>query len=164
MILKPSANNVPAISVGAGMTVTVQGLQVQGATGTAGDGIFCQGTSSRTSTLAVLESTIQDNKGHGIVGTYCDVTLRRNVVLSNDAGGVDLSKGTFVVVNNVVAKNGKLTSSRVGGVSLVPPRPRQPFLNNTIANNSSSSIGAGVMSAQVDLVNSIVHGNLAAAR
>ena len=92
VVLEPSANNVPAVAIGDGMTVSVQGLVVQGASGTNADGIRCV-TSTSTSKLTVLESTIQGNKGHGVVATYCDVTLRRNVVLSNEAGGWSCRRG-----------------------------------------------------------------------
>ncbi len=161
VVLDPSASNVPAVAIADGMTVTVQGLVVQSASGTAADGIYCGGNPTTSSALTVLESTIQDNKGHGVVGSYCDVTLRRNAVLSNDAGGVDLSKGTFVVVNNVVAKNGVLNTSNLGGMSL-NTTGKATVYNNTIASNLSKSTVAGGIkcSGGESIVNAIVYGNL----
>ena len=92
-----------AITIQTNGKLTVQGLTIQGATGTGGDGLYCQGSSTTKATLVAVENTIADNKGHGVLGSFCDVTLRRNVIQSNQAGGAKLADGAFVVVNNVVA-------------------------------------------------------------
>ncbi len=153
----------PVVKVGTNSTVVLQGLKLTGALGGSGaDGVFCQGSgSSSTSKLTVLESTIKSNEGHGMVGTYCDVTLRRNLVLSNQAGGVKLADGTFTIVNNVVAKNGVLNTSNLGGMSL-NTTGKATIYNNTVASNLAKSTVAGGIKCNggETIVNAIVRGNL----
>ena len=65
-------------------------------------------------------------------------------------------------MNNVVVKNGNV-SSVVGGLSISPSKTTgNIFHNNTVAGNVTSSIkAAGVIcSGGETLINSIVHGNL----
>jgi len=153
----------PAITVEDGASLTLQGLTVQGATAASGDGIYCQGTSTTKSTLVVMESTIADNKAHGVQASFCDVTLRRNVIQSNQAGGAKLSDGAFVVVNNVVVDNGTVSSAVIGGLSLSPTASTGNTLyNNTIANNGGSHIptgGAVKCLTSVAIANSILYSN-----
>jgi len=151
-----------AITIQTNGKLTVQGLTIQGATGTGGDGLRCAGPTTKA-TLVAVENTIADNKGHGVLGSFCDVTLRRNVIQSNQAGGADLSKGAFVVVNNVVAQNGKVDpgGSSVGGLNL-NSGTTVTFSNNSVGSNSASTgtaSGVNCSSTAYTLYNSIIWGN-----
>ena len=151
----------PAITVTGGAHLHVQGLTITGATsgGTGsvppakqGDGLQCS-----SSKLTVVESTISYNQDQGIEGVYCDVTVRRSHILNNTGGGLKLSDGTFVVVNNVIADNGS-SSSSLGGVMLTPSGS-VTFYNNTIVNNSAKAAeysGVSCMAFKTPLVNTIV--------
>ncbi len=161
--LKPS-NNGPAITLGAGVTVTIQGLKVQGATGTTGIGLYCNGSISQKATLTMLESTITGNAAQGVLASNCDVTLRRNTIQSNTGGGADLSKGALVIVNNVVVKNGD--DSSVGGSGLggfqLSTTGAVTFINNTVMDNDAQSgTAAGVIcsNSNIKVGNSILYNN-----
>ena len=162
--IDPSADG-PAITVQAGTTVGLQGLTVQGATGTAtGIGVNCAGAVANTATLTVVESTINDNKATGVNATYCDVTLRRNQIQNNQGGGADLNKGTFIVVNNLVTNNG---TKGTGGTSLggfnINAAASLTFTSNTVADNEAlTGTAAGVIctSSSYSLQNSIIWGNI----
>jgi len=159
--VKPPAASVgPGIFVKDGATVMLQGLTVQGATGTNGDGIHCVSPTTK-STLVLVESTIKSNESHGVESSYCDVTLRRNVIQGNDGGGADLSKGKLEVVNNVVFNNGDNTSSIVGGLSLSPSSPTGNVVyNNTVINNEALTSKAGInCGISIPVYNSIVYFN-----
>jgi len=162
VLLKPSATNVPAIFVKDGGKLTVQGLTIQGATGANGDGLRCAGPTTKA-TLVAVENTVKGNESNGVEASYCDVTLRRNVIQSNQAGGADLSKGAFVVVNNVVAQNGKVDpgGSSVGGLNL-NSGTTVTFSNNSVGSNSASTgtaSGVNCSSTAYTLYNSIIWGN-----
>jgi len=155
------AGDGPVIFIKDGVSLTLQGLTLQGATDPYGSGIRCFGFATPAA-LTVVESVITGHTGYGIEATYCDVTLRRNVIQGNQAGGAKLSDGTFVVVNNVIVNNGSLSSSSVGGLLLSPSTATSQFHNNTIAYNvASSTKAAGIIcSGGETFINSIVYGNL----
>jgi hypothetical protein len=152
-VLWPSAAG-PALTVREGVTASVQGLRIAQAKGTAGDGIHCNGTSTPKAVLSVLDSVIRINEGNGIKATGCDVTLRRNQIMDNKAGGVHLSKGAFTIVNNVVAKKGVLGTPSLGGLTL-SSTVKAKIHNNTIAANTTGIVCSGGEA----IVNSIIYGN-----
>ena len=162
VILDPS-NNGPAITMAAGVTATLQGLTVQGATGTTGVGLYCNGSIAQKAVLTVVESTITGNTAQGVLSSYCDVTLRRNTIQGNSGGGADLSKGTFVIVNNVVVKNGEIgaTGSDLGGFNF-GSSSSVTSSNNTVAENKAKTTKAAgiICSGGENIVNSILWGNI----
>ena len=161
--IDPDSDGV-ALTVQAGKTVGLQGLLIQGATGTAGVGVNCSGSIGNKATLTIVESTIIDNKSIGVAASYCDVTLRRNKIQNNQGGGVKLSDGTFTVVNTLVTGNGVFGSagSAIGGMNLSPGSGALTLVNNTVAENLAKTTATGsgmICSTTTPLHNNIVWGN-----
>lgn len=151
----------PALVILDSATVSLQGLTIDGATGTTGNGVQCSVISTK-STLSFFESQISNNTKVGVTSSGCDVTIRRSVISDNDGGGAKLQNGDLTLVNNVVAKNGDNApgGSSFGGIDL-SGATKLTFVNNTVAyNNSLSSGKAGVVcSSAHTLNNSIVWAN-----
>ena len=193
--VQPSALNMPAISVLGAATATgvrIEGLKLHDAGGTGNaDGIQCAiGTAAGLPKVTVVDAEIDGNAGQGVDATSCDVTvdhstvsrnkggalkvttgkitLRRSKVIGNEGGGLSiLGGGDFVVVNNILAKNGTPTST-FGGVRIDGAPPSGPagarFEYNTVAGNvAQSGFVSGVVcsfvTVPVAMKNSIVYGN-----
>jgi len=146
-ITPTSSNSKAPVIVNAGANVTLQGVTVSGSKA---GGIKCEGTSSKPGTLVLLESEVSGNAGLGVSGTFCDVELRRNTVKGNKGGGVELTKGNFVLINNIASLNGVLGGTNtVGGVALNQgPGASISFLNNTVVDNLALGTNASGISCQ----------------
>ncbi len=157
--LKPTASSVSVLTVDAGHAVTLQGLTLRKADL---DGVSCSGKQGSATALTILESIISDNDGQGVEASYCDVTLRRSSIQSNKGGGIKLSDGALIIVNNLVVGNGSAVGagSSLGGVQLSPGTGSVTFSNNTVADNLTKGVAAGVIcSGKGTLTNSILWGN-----
>ncbi len=157
-IVSTNAASGPAITMGAGATVTLQGLIIRdGKNSIAGNGIYCVGNLSTSTQLTILESTIKSNEALGIKANDCNVTLHRNTIQQNSGGGINLSGGTFHISNNVIADNGS-SSSSLGGAQI---SGTVTFVNNTLVSNDASSISAGgiICSGSYTLKNTILQNN-----
>jgi hypothetical protein len=159
------AGDGPAITVLDGASVTLQGLQIQGATGANGHGVQCVSTGA-TSEVTIIESRVQNNTGQGVTSYQCDVTLRRSRIQDNAGGGVKLADGDFVIINNLVTGNGKSgpigAGSGLGGLQISAGGGHTlTFVNNTVADNAAQSgTSAGILcAAAYTLSNSIVWDN-----
>lgn len=149
----------PVLSVTGDAKLTLQGVSVSG---TNMEGIKCDVLSSNTAELNLFECEIKNNLDIGVYASNCDTELRRNRVTGNGKGGVELLKGKFTVVNNLVDGNGVggPTGANLGGLSISPASGKTVvFSNNTVADNLAkeqkwSGIRCSGMSAKLE--NSIV--------
>ena len=163
--LDPSATG-PAVIVGDGSTVSIQGLTIDGATGSAGHGVQC--TPLTSAALVLLEDQITNNTGIGIGSDKCDVTVRRTVIQSNQGGGAKLTGGKLVLESNLITNNGKSgpAGSALGGLEINSSAGSSTFVNNTVADNyvlTGKTAGIICTGAAV-LRNSIIYGNIGAAQ
>lgn len=152
----------PALVILDSATVSLQGLTIDGATGTTGNGVQCSVFSAK-STLEIIEGQVTNNTGIGVAALGCNVTIRRTKIEDNDAGGAKLAGGDLTLVNNLVINNGTLNASQIGGLEL-SPTGTLTLHNNTIANNlAQSTKAAGVICTTAATINnSILWGNIGA--
>ncbi len=102
------------------------------------------------SALNMRESSILENGFHGLHARSSDVDIRQSRFSGNETGGLYLFDSTFVVENNVIAKNGNLTMSPgnpTGGIVVEtvpgPALSPQNIRHNTIAHNlAPAAVGA----------------------
>ncbi len=135
-VIKPPSGkpNDPAIMVGDGVTVTLQGLEL---TGSGLNGFACQTPSGGGAKVTLLENKIHNNKAIGVTTNRCEMIIRRNIISMNKAGGLRLFEENFTLVNNLVADNGGV-SSTIGGLEISPGSGHKvTMVNNTVINNNS---------------------------
>ncbi len=168
--IKSTASGSPLINITTG-AVTLQGLTISGSKGK--DGIKCKGNEAGAYTfwpvLYVVESTVENNAERGIKAEACHFKMRRSVVRNNTKGGVEVEKGGFFIVNNLIVKNGSPSGSAVG-VELKPESstaPAKVFSHNTVADNVFGNTGSGQAgikcSIAINIYNSIFYNNTAGA-
>ncbi|MCC6748148.1 MAG: hypothetical protein IT371_10845 [Deltaproteobacteria bacterium] len=160
--LRPGASstNQPIVSVAAGATVAVQGLNLTLAGGgDDADGLRCAGTGATSqASLTIVESIIKSNEGQGIEAAYCALTVHRSELRSNQGGGLSAANGPLTLTNSLLEANGS-PSSPIGGAKLDPGAASVSFLNNTVvANTAAPGTAAGVIctSSATSLTNSII--------
>jgi hypothetical protein len=161
--IKPSGNN-PAFEIKGTSTVVVRGLTFSGGAGGAGSGVVCSGSS----VLTVLQSSSTANTAYGIDAASCAMLTvdRATIGPLNSAGGIRIGQA-FNVTNTFVVGNGT-TMNSTGGVAITSPATAMPrsLINNTIADNTSAAINAGVScpaGALVTIYNDILYHNVFAA-
>jgi len=138
--------------------VTVERSTLNGNTG---GGVTALGGS-----VTLTESTLAGNTGGGINASGGSViAVTQSTLSGNTGGGVKLAASSFVLVNNVIDKNGSI-SSEFGGVSIngIPPSGAATFQFNTVATNIAGlNLASGVQctaAAPIALGSSIVFGNV----
>lgn len=147
---------------GTNVDVTVRGLEISGANGVNGRGVFC-----RTGARCTLERLdVHDNT----TGVFADnailLDLRRSAVHHNAGGGIRTTLTDFSIVNNLIWSNGTVLSQTGGarlGVGQSPTGPRV-FKHNTVFHNHTvlgmTGIAAGaICSSATALVGNIFWDN-----
>ncbi len=186
--LQPGALGEAGVVVLNGSTVVIEGLHVHDAGGGAnGDGIRCAVVTTGSPSLTVQDATIDGCSGSGIDAASCAVTVdhssiagntaggvvvssgsstsvRRSTISGNPGGGVSVSGGQATLTNNMIDRNGGL-SSTVGNVK-VDSVTALSFSFNTVGDGavSSAAFAAGVQCSAVNpvtLSSSIVFGGAA---
>jgi hypothetical protein len=144
--------------------VTIVGLRIVDVGGATGDGIVCRNLGPATPEVALRGTEMVGNGGVGVKTTTCTIQIDRSTIQGNTGGGVSISGGSATLVNNIIVRNGGL-SSLIGGVELRNVTGLR-FEFNTVAGNGTSGAGfaAGVQCSAanpVTLSNSILHGDAA---
>ena len=130
----------PAASLaaqGSNATLTIDGLELVGASGFAG--VKCSQVTSGVPTLTVKNSFIHGSGLYGVDSSSCTLTLDANVISGNQGGGISLAgTSSYTIANNLITDNGLngpgvLLSGNVSGL----------FWFNTVANNKRSGTNAG---------------------
>jgi len=107
-----TGNGVQSVEVFGNGIVYLGNVQVSN-TDVGGNGLACAGTS-----VWLDDSRVRNNQlGMDISGT-CAAHLRRTVIDTNAAGGIDISSGQLSMRNSAVGRNGDDLSSSIGGMRL----------------------------------------------
>jgi hypothetical protein len=134
-IIHPANND--ALGAQGGGSLTVRNLIATATNGNAGN---CQ-----NATLTAYRSQFINSAQVGIYTLTCQLLLDGVWVHGNSSAGVSLSGGNFTIINSIITKNGG-----AGGVTQVTTSTTMVFVNNTVADNTSStSATAGVTCAAV---------------
>ncbi len=161
VIAPPAGSSGPGISVGAGASLTMEGISVVGA---AGPAIRCDG-SAGAAAVVLSNVTLENNFQLGISATSCDVTVQRSMLRFNLGGGMLLTGSRFTIENTYVTDNGSVAGggSAVGGIHVVSAGAGASlFRFNTVGGNlcGGAAGAAGVAcSAVVTATSSIVYAN-----
>jgi len=145
--------------------VIIEGLRLHDALGAAsGDGIRCALDGADAPTLALTGVTIDTNARRGVESSDCTLAIERSTISGNQGGGVSVTGGRAAMVNNMIIRNGGL-SSTIGGVMLESITALS-FEFNTVADNATlgTDFAPGIQcraTTPVLLANSIVHGSAA---
>jgi len=171
--MRPALNGPPGILVDNAADVSVEGLTIERAGLSTGHGISCVGTMANTR-VRLLRVDLFSNDGSGLKSQACQVLLegtkvrdnglrglealasslevRQSQFSGNKQGGLLLDGCSFVIENNVIARNGSTTSS-VGGIRLdgLPPvGPTYRLTFNTLFDNKAlAGEAAGVRCDEV---------------
>jgi CSLREA domain-containing protein len=165
----------PVFRIGEGGVVTLTNLTIRNG----GDGILNRGTLTVTNCvvagnsrngisssglLALNHSSVANNSSHGISSSFGELTLSDARIADNTGRGIALFRGSLTLTSSTVARNG-------GGIA--NSESRATIESSTIANNSTTAEGGGIVnsatdpfgrsSARLTLTNSTVSGNSAAA-
>jgi hypothetical protein len=152
----PLLNGVSAVLVSGTSKVYLEGLRLT----EANRGLRCTGADPVVPAVVARRLTIDDNDVQGVDALECDLTIERSTISGNAGGGLRINDSSFVLLNNVVAKNGG-PGATFGGLSFNAGSGRFEF--NTVADNQAApGLVGGVQcvfpSAQL-FKSSIVAGN-----
>lgn len=133
----PDPARDPAIViVGERAQVRLEGVRIRGTRSSARTtGILCLGDT--LSSLGLLQVTVTENAGLGILAEDCILTVERSAITGNTGGGLLVIDSSFDVTNSYFLGNGDVASSAVAGVTIrnedrVSP---QRFAFNTVVDN-----------------------------
>lgn len=143
-VLAPSAPG-PAFQVSymaQPVNLTLDGLVVEQASGNAGHGIHCDGSTSNPSRtkVRILRSTVRDNAQIGIKSSGCDLTVDQAIIgPDNKQGGIAIVDSDFTVMNAVVQGNGTEgpSGSSVGGVHVSGSFTTAKIINAVFVGNKA---------------------------
>jgi hypothetical protein len=133
----------PLVSVRNGQSLNLIGGILRGPN--VSDGVRCN-TGSK---LQIHEAIIEQMNQNGVLIDSCDFTVSRSIIRANLRGGITMLNLPKVatITNNYVYKNGQLSSSPVGGMSLkLSPGSKVEF--NTVVDNFAdygSSTAGGII-------------------
>lgn len=123
---------------GATANVTIEGLEMSGATGIAtGAGIKLS-----DGTLTLFRAKIINNLYRGIQSGGGNLRVRRSLISNNEAGGIAFDGSSIVLVNNFIVGNGDMTTSTIGGAQLNLTGTGSVIEFNTIAQNAAAAATA----------------------
>ncbi len=140
------------VTVTPGSNVTLENVEISGATGTAQGGIYC---SDDTTTLNLNGVTLDENVNAGLYASGCTIVAKKTVFDSNQGDGASLSNaigtfdactvsantqerlrldsGVFTVTNSFITRNGSNTVLPALNISATEQGTHVEF--NTIADN-----------------------------
>ena len=127
----------PIINVLGAATITIDGLELAGATGSTTSGDENAGHAIRcfvqggTPSVTVKNSFIRSNEASGITGRVCIITVVSTVFEKNGSFGVELTDVTASIDRSTFAENGS-GASLDGGTYV--------FTNNIVARNVSDGL------------------------
>jgi len=113
---------------GGGSNVVIEGLTIDGGRGTNGSGVL------NSSSLELRRVKVSNNEALGVVSTGGALRIVRSTITANRDGGLQITSGTFVVVNNFIHTNGDPMSA-VGGGSITAAMAGNVFEFNTVIGN-----------------------------
>jgi hypothetical protein len=154
-------------------SLTLFGVELRGATGSAGDGVYCAGSPTNGAVLAMQSCAVGgsgSNGGHGINASYCTVSATQSTISGNAGGGISLTSSDFDIENCFITGNGTAATTcgvgnTVGGVVVSGNGASSVhhFVNNTVATNQAcNSVVPGVacvLGGNADIRNTIVWEN-----
>lgn len=146
-----------ALTVKGGGRAVVAGFTIVGSGPNSG-GVKVENRNSR---LTLLDNRIGPADARGVdLRSDAILTMRRNVVRSNQRGGLYLdSNSGYDIANNVVVDNGNDTLD-MGGVRIKKTAAGATFVNNSIARNRADGRAAGIRcDVNTEVVNLVVWGN-----
>ena len=152
VVVNPSLNaGAPlALAVSGSAAVTILGISIAPASGTAGtDAVSCSGGG----TLTLDGVAVSNATDLGVIGDNCDLTVTASTISGNQGGGISVNGGDFNIVNNFIVKNGT-TGSAVGGLRVAATAGNTEVLDfNTIASNvKADAVGYAIECSGVNLV------------
>jgi hypothetical protein len=194
--VQPSALNMPAVSVTGSSTAPtelhIEGLRVHDAGGNGNaDGLQCAaGAATSAPKVKIQDAELDGNASQGLESSGCDVEVTRSHLHDNAGGGIKVTNGAievtraqivnnaggglsvvsdadFILVNNIIAKNGS-PSTLFGGVRLsgTPPSGAAGvrFEFNTITGNTAQAgfttgVTCSLLGVPTAMKNNIVYGN-----
>jgi cysteine-rich repeat protein len=146
----------PAVTIN-GVTASIEGLTIRGQSGNNGGGVQVENGADAT----LSSNTIGPGDCTGIHCADSTCTVQGNLVVENLPGGVRQENSDFVMVNNIIVKNGN-GGSTWGGVRISGPGTKV-FVNNTVADNlvdTGEGYQGGVRCFDpTDLINCIIWQN-----
>ena len=145
-----------ALDVQAGAQVVVVGFQLSG--GSQGV-VRVQEFGTR---VDLLECEVGPSAGVGVwLSDDAVLVMQRSRVADNEAGGLVLNSAAGYDIKNVVVASNGTPTAVFGGVVILQRNSGSAFVNNTVVDNMSSDLPAGVvcMVAGTSMVNSIVWDN-----
>jgi hypothetical protein len=146
-VLRPGGGSPHIVLVGAEADVSLDGVEIAGAVTEPGTvGVRCE----QGGVLRLFRSAVRGARSVGVDASGCDVTIERSRLTDNAGGGLRLDGGTFVIVNNVIARNGG-ASTDFGGISISNVSggdPHRVEFNTLTRNNAQENI-QGVRCASV---------------
>lgn len=139
-------------------------LEISGGSGPGGIGIAMPAGGAAVVTL--VRAVVRDNTGGGVVAGAGTLVARRSLFLGNTGGGISLASTEFDLENNVIARNGGL-STLFGGVlvsQIAAGRRRLEF--NTITENggmtgATTGVLCSVVGQPITFSNNIIYANQA---
>jgi hypothetical protein len=139
----------PILKVTGGKSLTLLGGTVEGATGTGGDGIACDASS----TLAVQGATIQNNKESAIDSSSCNLTITSTKMQGNSANDNN-SLAINVTGGSIVMYRSTLMQNRGGELAIGGGATFQILENAFLNNGDPNGFNAGIaISAPTNLIN-----------
>lgn len=96
------------------------------------------------SSLELRKSVVENNGFQGILAQSSVVQIEQTLVQGNSAGGLRINNSSFLLENNIVAKNGNVSAnpaSAAGGIAIENGTSKTPQIlrHNTVVDNSSST-------------------------
>lgn len=154
--LVPKTNGI-LLEVKSHSSLTIYDLEMSGAQGAAGDGIYMPRDNQSTVTLHHVK--ILSNTGAGINADGGTLNIFQSTIAENAGGGINMnSPTTFEIRNNFIVRNGT-SISRVGGL-FADAAGGSKLEFNTIVDNQAGS--AQSQTGGVNCVNSAAQFNIVA--
>ena len=116
-----------------------------------------------TGTKAELrECEVGPSTGIGVrLSDHAKLVMKRSLVAHNTEGGLFLDSAEGYKIHNVVITDNGSSTAAFGGVTILQRKGNSKFTNNTVVDNESSDVPAGVVCtpAGTPIINSIVWDN-----
>lgn len=108
------SNNGTIVEARDNTDLEIYDLEVSGGTGMSAPAISVP---NGTTKLALIRAKVRANQGLGISFAGSALTIAQSTIANNNAGGMQLTAGTFAIVGNIFVNNGTGTSN-IGGLSI----------------------------------------------
>jgi len=134
-----SSSNGIVLEIKGTSQVSINDLEITGASGATGYGISMP--PGNTATVSLSHAKVTNNAGGGISASGGALTVSRSTI-SNNAGGGISTTGQFAIVNNFIFANGS-SSSPIGGISILASQNAANRLDFNSFNKNATQDGVG---------------------